>query len=276
MKGDNHYQGEIKSSKYQAAIYIDTYYNRLLAYEGYKEETVKFLESINVAKNSKFLDVGCGTGWFLALLRRHGWKNLSGLDISPDMLAIAKEMVPDILFLESPIQEIDESAGGGYDVITCLGTLHHMPDLNKVAGKLFSLLKPQGWLVLHEPNENWFYGQSRLWRVALQMLYTPLRIKNHLHIKALHTPWKAVPPSPYHEDIAIDELNSTLEKVGFMLVKTEYKNTLMRVIEGMLFRSSIIDRLLYRLIRFMDRNLFDLIAGNRAGCALVCLRKPPV
>lgn len=176
---NSQYAGEIESQKFQANIYIDTYYNRLLAYEGYKNEVVHLMEDAGISKRGGILDVGCGTGWFLSLLKRHGWVELNGLDISPDMLVIAREMNPSATFYETPIQGISDVTGQEYDVITCLGTLHHMPDIKMVAEKLFFLLKPGGRLIAHEPNEDWFYEQSRLWRTIMKLFYTPLRIKNH-------------------------------------------------------------------------------------------------
>ena len=46
---NSQYAGEIESEKYQANIYIDTYYNRLLAYEGYKNEGDLYLFERNIS-----------------------------------------------------------------------------------------------------------------------------------------------------------------------------------------------------------------------------------
>ena len=269
---NSQYAGEIESEKYQANIYIDTYYNRLLAYEGYKNEVVDLMKEVGISQNHSILDVGCGTGWFLSLLQRQGWTQLNGLDISLDMLAIAREMVTVATFYEVPIQEIGDAVQE-YDAIICLGTLHHMPDIEIVAEKLFSLLKPGGKLIVHEPNEDWFYEQSRIWRAIMKLFYAPLRIKNHSRVKALREPWEVVPPSPHHEDIHVDDLIETLQKAGFRLVNKAYKNTIMRVLEGMLFRDSGFDRSLYGLIRSIDRLLVDRLAGIRGGAALLYLQK---
>ena len=273
MLKSSNYAGEIESEKYQAKIYIDTYYTRLLAYEGYKNEVVDLIKKIEISHNQSILDVGRGTGWFLSLLQRQGWTQLNGLDISPDMLAIARELVSDATFYETPIQEISYAVVG-HDAIICLDTLHHMPDKDVVSEKLFSLLKPGGKLIVHEPNEDWFYEQSKFWRAIMKLFYAPLRIKNHSRVKALREPWEAVPPSPHHEDIHVDGLVATPQRAGFELINTTYKNTLMRVMEGMLFRDSGFDRQLYRLVRFIDRFLADRVAGIRGGAALLVLEKP--
>ena len=267
------YAGEIESEKYQAGIYIDTYYNRLLAYEGYKAEVIDFMRQNGISQEVSVLDVGCGTGWFLDLLQQQGWNNLSGLDLSPDMLVIAKQMVPAAKLYEAPIQELDYAAEK-YDVITCLATLHHMPDLKFVANKLFSLLNPGGKLIVHEPNKDWFYGRYTLWRVLMRTFYAPLRIKNHFRVKKLREPWKMVPPSPHHEDVRTVDLVTTLQCAGFQSLNVTYKNTLMRVLEGMLFRDSVFDRLLYRFVRSFDQSFLDRLAIDRGGAVLLCFQKP--
>ncbi len=266
------YAQEIESERHQAAIYIDTYYVRLLAYEGYKNDVVDIMADL--PKDAPLLDVGCGTGWFLSLLERKGWRNLSGLDISPHMLAVARDMGSAMTLHEAPIEEFSVATGEGYEVITCLGSLHHMPNLDRVANSLAALLRPGGTLIVHEPNEDWFYEHSTFLRGLMRLLYAPLRIKNSRRVRALRAPWASVPPSPHHDDVAVDELVASLQKAGFVLEQACFKNTLVRVLEGMLFRESAFDRALYRLVRWADKTMFDPLAGKRAGAALLRLRKP--
>lgn len=265
------YAEEIESERHQAAIYIDTYYTRLLAYEGYKTEVVEFMSDLS--HDAPLLDVGCGTGWFLELLYRQGWHDLSGLDISPDMLTLAHKLVPTAQLHKAPIEEFTEAAGG-YQVLTCLGTLHHMPNLDRVAASLVKLLQPGGTLIVHEPNKDWFYEQSPFLRGIMRCFYAPLRIKNTLRVRALRAPWASIPPSPHHEDVASDELIRVLQNAGLVLEDARFKNTLMRVLEGMLFRDSAIDCRLYRIVRWFDSTIFDAMAGQRAGAALLRFRKP--
>jgi len=64
------YAKEIESEKYSADIYIDTYYTRLLAYEGYKNEVIDFMAELK--QDMPLLDVGCGTGFFWACSSTRG------------------------------------------------------------------------------------------------------------------------------------------------------------------------------------------------------------
>lgn len=76
--------------------YIELFKNYAKTYDknGYTQGTVgevDFIEKeINFDKSISILDVGCGTGRHLAELRKRGYKNLTGLDLSLDQLNAAK------------------------------------------------------------------------------------------------------------------------------------------------------------------------------------------
>jgi SAM-dependent methyltransferase len=42
-------------------------------------------------------------------------------------------------------------AADAFDLITCFGVLHHIPNVSAVLGELFRCLMPGGWLLLREP-----------------------------------------------------------------------------------------------------------------------------
>lgn len=270
---NSYYRQEIESERHQAEIYIETYYNKLLAYEGYKSEVINQMKEL--PRDCRLLDVGCGTGWFLKLLSELGWSRIEGLDISPDMLEVARHILPGVTFHETPIEKVTEVLEkGGYDVLTCLGTLHHMPDLDVVVSELYSLLKPGGVMLVHEPNEDWFYGRSGVLRFLARLCYAPLRIKNHYAIKDLRAPWQGIPESPHHADVSMDVLRNRLKRAGFIEENIFFKNTLMRIFEGMLFRTKLLDRGTYWLIRKLDQAIVDPLAIHHAGAALMVFKKP--
>lgn len=41
--------------------------------------------------------------------------------------------------------------GGAFDLVTCLGVLHHIPNVSFVVGELARVLRPGGWMLLREP-----------------------------------------------------------------------------------------------------------------------------
>jgi SAM-dependent methyltransferase len=93
------------------------------------------------------LDVGCGcNGRFIELFKRYGFA-VEGVDVSGEMIAIAKELNPDILFHHADI--CSWTPPRKYDLITAWDSVWHVP-LNfqeNVLKKLSNALKPGGVLV---------------------------------------------------------------------------------------------------------------------------------
>src|SRR3989344_4387966 len=49
---------------------------------------LKYIKDVN--KNAKILEVGCGSGRFLELLEKEGYRNIYGIDSSKEMIRIAE------------------------------------------------------------------------------------------------------------------------------------------------------------------------------------------
>lgn len=87
---------------------------------------VQHKKAISFVKNrGKALDIGCGcTGRFIALLTREGF-TVSGLDVSTEMLNIARKRQSDIHFIEANICEYDLPEK--YDFISAWDSIWHVP-----------------------------------------------------------------------------------------------------------------------------------------------------
>lgn len=71
------------------------------------------------------LDLGCGTGHEAKRLHSLG-AEVTGIDISPRSLAIAREKTPECVFHEMDFFDIDETLGT-FDGIIAAGSLIHLP-----------------------------------------------------------------------------------------------------------------------------------------------------
>ncbi len=99
------------------------------------------------------LDIGCGNGAIsLPLLTRCQCQHLTLMDISANMLALARENItPD---LRNKVEFINENLMSfnfdpqGYDLVLCLGVLAHVDSPEAVIAKISGLLKPGGTLIL--------------------------------------------------------------------------------------------------------------------------------
>jgi dTDP-3-amino-3,4,6-trideoxy-alpha-D-glucopyranose N,N-dimethyltransferase len=97
-----------------AALYDPLY----ATFKDYSREAERLRELIaeRAPEARTLLDVACGTGKHLELLRPHF--EVVGLDLDPELLAIARERVPEVELHEEDMTDFD--LGRRFDVVTCL------------------------------------------------------------------------------------------------------------------------------------------------------------
>ncbi|MFI6298177.1 class I SAM-dependent methyltransferase [Nonomuraea sp. NPDC050790] len=94
------------------------------------------------------LDVGCGDGLLVVKLAEKA-KRVTGIDVSPEMIALARERVTpggDIVLVEGDFLAADLPREA-YDFICSVSTIHHM-DFEAGLVKMRELLRPGGTLVV--------------------------------------------------------------------------------------------------------------------------------
>jgi len=96
----------------------------------------------------KVLDFGCGTG-STALTHAPHVGQITGIDYSPKMIAIAQGKVGDVTNLSFAVSALSDwdAPDGSYDMILGMNILHLMPDYRDALAKAHRLLKPGGYLV---------------------------------------------------------------------------------------------------------------------------------
>jgi ubiquinone/menaquinone biosynthesis C-methylase UbiE len=112
-----------------------------------------YIKGRDGAKPVELLDVGCGTGGFLAQMR-HSWPDLTldGLDISPPYLERARARGADVTgidFIQANAETIP-LADGSRDIITCVYLFHELPRAVRqtIAVEMARVLRPGGRLIL--------------------------------------------------------------------------------------------------------------------------------
>ena len=109
----------------------------------------------------KLLDIGGANGIFIdAIIERARRLRFTVVDLNQDSVAKLRQKYPTVQAIHGDALKHD----GSYDVITLWDTIEHLPDVNRVASHLFSLLRPGGFLFLSTPNVHSFehsVGQYR-------------------------------------------------------------------------------------------------------------------
>jgi ubiquinone/menaquinone biosynthesis C-methylase UbiE len=94
------------------------------------------------------LDAACGTGRHTAYLAALGHRVI-GVDSSAEMLARAREKVPNGEFHEADLYELP-LADDSVDLVVCAIALSHVPDLPRALSELVRVLRPNGHLVISD------------------------------------------------------------------------------------------------------------------------------
>ena len=104
------------------------------------------LDAANVTAGADVLDVACGTGvLFLDYLERNV-NSLTGIDISPEMVKIAREKFPQVQVLCADIEEANFDRK--FDCIVVYNAFPHFPNPEKLVSILSDLLKTGGTLTV--------------------------------------------------------------------------------------------------------------------------------
>jgi len=108
--------------------------------------------SVKGVKNGKLLDVGCGTGYFAASVKRQGW-NVIGVELSATAAEIARSKFGIEVI---PPEKLSELPHNQFDTITLWHVLEHLENLNEAMALFSKLLHEKGQLIIALPNRNSF------------------------------------------------------------------------------------------------------------------------
>ncbi|HII15549.1 MAG TPA: class I SAM-dependent methyltransferase [Nanoarchaeota archaeon] len=114
-------------------------------------ETEKYLiiPVLKPQKKDLILDIGCGTGRFAMLLAKR-CRKVTGIDFSPDMLAVAKDKsknIKNIEYLKLDASKKLPFKNSSFDKVLCTLVVMHIKDLQKFLSEIHRVLKKGGVLV---------------------------------------------------------------------------------------------------------------------------------
>jgi 2-polyprenyl-3-methyl-5-hydroxy-6-metoxy-1,4-benzoquinol methylase len=88
----------------------------------------------------RVLDVGCGTGHYMARLRDRGF-DVAGVDGSQEMLVHARDNNPESRLECADVERIPFD-GGQFDYVICIEVLRYLPNISGLISEMYRLLKP--------------------------------------------------------------------------------------------------------------------------------------
>ena len=124
---------------------FDYIYGVVRSYQLNKKK--KLIENYCDKINGKILDIGCGTGEFLSVMKKGHW-DINGVDTSEK----AREIVKNKLNIEVMAPDRWISSDIQYDVITCWHSLEHVHEPWVYLNKIKKSLNPDGILIVALPN----------------------------------------------------------------------------------------------------------------------------
>ena len=163
----------IKHFNKQAAIYAQTWdgkYCRKM-YDG-------VLEKIRQIPFVSMLDVGCGTGVMLTMMKKeYPDMEAFGIDLSDQMIVQAKKYNNHGIYLQIGDVENIPWPDDEFDLLTCNASFHHFPDPMQSLKEMNRVLKAEGKLIIADP---WWPGMVR--RAINYYLKSPFNLSGDVRI----------------------------------------------------------------------------------------------
>ncbi|HEX6123279.1 MAG TPA: class I SAM-dependent methyltransferase [Ktedonobacterales bacterium] len=120
-----------------------------------------YLRRVLPGGQGRLLDVGCGTGAFLAEAARLGW-DVAGVELTAEAAALAREL-SGFEVRSGDICEGQVFPPHAFEVVTLWGVLEHVPDPQALLLASMELLRPGGVVLFETPNPRGFFRRfSRL------------------------------------------------------------------------------------------------------------------
>lgn len=106
----------------------------------------------------RVLDVGCGGGILAEAMARKG-ADVLGIDLAEKSLKVAQlhaleTGVANLRYREVTVEALAAEQPAGFDVVTCMEMLEHVPDPASVVRACAALVKPGGWVFFSTLNRN--------------------------------------------------------------------------------------------------------------------------
>ena len=117
------------------------------------ESRKKRLDRFRISPNSKVLDLGCADGLNTSILLERGVKKIIGIDISRDLIKLARKNNPQAKFYVGSAEALPFKANQ-FDVVLVDSVFHHLLKYDKPIKEIKRVLVKGGKLCFIEPDDS--------------------------------------------------------------------------------------------------------------------------
>ena len=143
------------------------------AFDGrYEDRLSRILAWVGANGGDSILDVGCGDGFMLGLIRRIGvGRDYYGVEIDPEAVIQGRKCGFDIR--EQSVEEPLPFSDGQMDVVIAGEILEHVVDPDLLLGEIRRVVAPTGYVILTTPNLLAWYN-----RILILAGVTPMFVEH--------------------------------------------------------------------------------------------------
>jgi 2-polyprenyl-6-hydroxyphenyl methylase / 3-demethylubiquinone-9 3-methyltransferase len=117
-----------------------------------------WINELSGLQGKRVLDVGCGGGILADSMARKG-ADVLGIDLAAKALRVAQlhaleAQTSHVEYREVSVEALAQEQPSGFDIVTCMEMLEHVPDPVSVVRACSELVKPGGWVFFSTINRN--------------------------------------------------------------------------------------------------------------------------
>lgn len=119
---------------------------------------LEWIHGLSALTGKRVVDVGCGGGILADSMARKG-ADVLGIDLATKALRVAQlhaleAGTQNVQYREISAEAMAAEQPAGFDVVTCMEMLEHVPDPASVVRACATLVKPGGWVFFSTINRN--------------------------------------------------------------------------------------------------------------------------
>ena len=137
-------------------------------YKMCKKDYPDVLAELEKEPFTDLLDCGCGTAPMLTLLKqKYPDKRYTGIDLTPEMIEVAKaKRMPGVELVVGDCEKLP-FADNAFDAVICCQSFHHYPNVQDFFDSVYRVLRPGGRLILRDMTARtapvrWFFNHVEI------------------------------------------------------------------------------------------------------------------